>query len=173
MGRDVSSYVFKIATQEPDKLLTVLREGLGSGHRIAKQVEDQMPKPVVAEPEAFGSVVRATTKGLRCKWQRSPLNGTHYWQSEFGDVEVWSELTDVEVLRVGLGEPTRDYSATEDLDPDCDCEQVAYRKGVDAGWNAARGRIHVRLRELLEEAITSERKNAFEKAIQAVEDLAP
>lgn len=113
---------------------------------------DQLPR--MTEPQAFGSVVRAGYNGNpdRVLWQRDPLKGHHYWESESGVIEVWSELTDVEVLRVGLGE-----------------DSEAFNDGMRE-MNAA---IHQKVRSLLAEAITGERKNAYEKAIQAVEELAP
>lgn len=71
----------------------------------ADSIEEQV-KPTVPEPDQFGSIVRATCgPGLvGILWQHSPMQGKHYWESETGAVEVWPELTDVEVLRIGVGE---------------------------------------------------------------------
>lgn len=74
---------------------------------MADDMEAQL-KPAIEEPTEFGSMVRAgatnwTTRPLL--WQKTPAAGKHYWESETGVVEVWSELTHVEVLRVGIGEP--------------------------------------------------------------------
>jgi len=72
---------------------------------LADSIEEQMVKLAVAEPQEFGSLVRARSFGpLSMLWQRSPVNGKHYWESDTGAVEVWSALTDVEVLRVGIGD---------------------------------------------------------------------
>lgn len=103
----MSSHVFKIATQEPELLLEAVTSALGESSRVARQVREQMPKPVVEEPEAFGSIVRAVCPfGTESQlWQRSYGEGKHYWESENGVIDVWSDLTHVEVLRVGIGGP--------------------------------------------------------------------
>lgn len=130
----------------------------------AEQIERQV-EPVIKEPEVFGSIVRASAPAQRTAegllWQMAPQNGKHYWESEYGAVEVWSELTDVEVLRVGLGEIPSDSQK--------DAQDDAYM----LGRTELRSRIHERLLQMLDVAITRERKNALEKAIQAVEELAP
>lgn len=130
---------------------------------IINAIEDQV-KPAVEEPEAFGSIVRARYPGNQtdsCLWQMAPEGrGRHYWESEYGAVEVWSELTDVEVLRVGLGEQSADVEKLRE-------------EAWDEGARELAAQISTRLQNLLADAITGERKNAFEKAIQAVEELAP
>lgn len=70
----------------------------------AEQIEKQV-KPAIEEPKEFGSIVRAISgpSVYGTLWQMAPGHGEHYWQDAHGCVEVWSELTDVEVLRVGLG----------------------------------------------------------------------
>jgi hypothetical protein len=136
---------------------------------LLAQIEEQMPKPAVPEPKAFGSIVRASIGALEdVLWQRTPMNGKHYWESETGAVEVWSELTDVEVLRVGLGE-------SDPLNPAemFQSEQDALNNAFDAGFSACRSVVHQTLRAMHESAITAERIDALEKAIQAVEELAP
>lgn len=76
-------------------------------HAVIRAIEAQIPKSKPDEPTGFGSVVRATSPhGRTFLWQKTPNAGKHYWEAEDGTVEVWSELTDVEVLRVGVGEPT-------------------------------------------------------------------
>lgn len=162
----MSSYVFKIATQDPAGFLAAVSESLGANSRIARQVAEQMPKPAIEEPTAFGSIVRAgwpnQPKGSEHPlWQRTHHVGNHYWANEFGDVEVWSELTDVEVLRVGVGE-TAGAKAIKDAQAD------AYR----AGAAVFKGRVIAVLRSLRNVAITAERKDAYIKAIEAVEEVA-
>ena len=123
---------------------------------LLAQVADQLPTHT-EEPEGFGSIVRARSRSkLTMLGHPSPLNGRHYWESESGAVEVWSELTDVEVLRVGVGGSS----------------EAEFAEAYLEGGRHLASKIHFRLTELLSEAITSERKNAYEKAIQAVEELA-
>jgi hypothetical protein len=71
---------------------------------MAEDIERQV-KPAVEEPTAFGSIVRANcAPGLRgVFWQKAPIQRKHYWESTGGAVALWSELTNVEVLRVGIG----------------------------------------------------------------------
>lgn len=114
---------------------------------IAAAIEEQV-KPAVEEPLDFGSLVRASNPERKnVLWQQAPHIGGHYWINAYRDVEVWSELTDVEVLRVGLG-----------------------------GDHGARGivnQIHECLQKLLVKTPLVVEQRAYEKAIQAVEELAP
>lgn len=149
-------YALQFASVRHSTHATVLRE-------IADRIEEQLT-PAIEEPQEFGSIVRAAAPHHhRALWTRSPMTGDHYWMSEKGYAEVWPELTDVEVLRVGLGDERPLQLVAED----------AQLKGFVAGRYDAAAQIHYRLQTLLAEAITSERKNALEKAIQAVEELAP
>lgn len=138
---------------------------------MAEDIEAQLP-PAVDEPLAFGSLIRAGSPRVTAiLWQKAPdRRGQHYWESEMGDVEVWSELTDVEVLRVGLGEPE---SVATQISRMSRFAHEADKDAFDAGFDACRAGAHQKLCALLADAITSERKNAYEKAIQAVEELAP
>ena len=121
---------------------------------LADSIEEQV-KPAIEDPMAFGSLVRARSYGpLSMLWQRSPENGKHYWESDTGAVEVWSALTDVLVLRVGIGEESG----------------PAYWA---AGFNAAKQAINGGLRTLRSEAITSERQSAYDRALEAVEEMRP
>lgn len=105
MGRDVKTYTFTATDAEVWKLVDHLAATLGPiDKRVADELRGQL-KPAVEEPQEFASVVRATSHGEPMLWQKTPMHGKHYWESETGAVEVWSELTDVEVLRVGVGEP--------------------------------------------------------------------
>lgn len=69
-------------------------------------------------------------------------------------------LTEIQTELVGLQERR-------------DIEADAYKVGERIGATVMNGKIHNRLQEQLREAITSERKSALERAIQAVEELAP
>jgi hypothetical protein len=76
---------------------------------IAEQIEAQLPKAPVeepTEPSEFGSMVRARADEFEVLslWHRGPGGG---WESEDAAfVGAYSMLRDVEVLRVGVGEPT-------------------------------------------------------------------
>lgn len=132
--------------------------GVHDRWQLVKDIVAQMPKPAVKEPAEFGSVVRASNDGINLRlWTPAPYLGEHYWMAETRMYEVWSELTDVEVLRVGLDGATSE----------------SYRKGFEFGLREMNTQAHQKIRALLADAITGERKNAFEKAIQAVEELAP
>lgn len=50
----------------------------------------------------FGSIIRATCDGRTRLFQKAPTYGTHYWEDETGFIQVWSELSGVEVVRVGI-----------------------------------------------------------------------
>lgn len=72
---------------------------------IAEQIEAQYPKPLPAEPTAFGSIVLGRTCGTdRILWQRD-ADGD--WRSEHGaHCGAWTYFQhDVEVLRVGVDGP--------------------------------------------------------------------
>lgn len=122
--------------------------------QLADMIEEQV-KPAIEEPTKFGSIVSAPLDGERVLWTPNPRVGAHYWISATGFSEVWSELTDVEVLRVGLGDVV-------------DVVSIAIQ-----GYSDAKSDALAKLRVQRSGAITSERKNALEKAIQAVEELAP
>jgi hypothetical protein len=154
--RSAAQALLADAANQPAPLASALMQEAATIQGRADDLEKDA-KPV--EPTEFGSIVRAGLQGSdRELWQQTPLNGKHYWMSQSGVVEVWSELTDVEVLRVGLGEPA---------------DQDIYSRGVIEGQRYTCIQAHVKLQRLHDEAITSERKNALEKAIQAVEELAP
>ena len=110
---------YTIDPKDPEALLHVLGEASiefnNAGHFISQSIVDELRdqlraqvKPPIDEPEAFGSLVHARERYNNAPlllWQKCPERGKHYWMSETGAVEVWSELTDVEVLRVGLEAP--------------------------------------------------------------------
>ena len=142
------------ANQVDARLADSLMYEAGEIKARADSIEEQA-KPAVEEPTEFGSLVRARSCGpLSMLWQRSLVNGKHYWESDTGAVEVWSALTDVEVLRVGIGTPA---------------EPVVFSRGYEAAQTAIRSM----LRTLRSEAITSERKSAYDRALEAVEEMQP
>lgn len=96
---------FTIHLDDPQDAIENLRRAGGMG--LAAQIEAQLPTAPVEEPTEFGSIVAARVDAHweQVQWHVSPMNGKHYWESEFGAVGLWSELRDVEVLRVGIGEP--------------------------------------------------------------------
>lgn len=119
---------------------------------LAGQIEEQV-KPAVEEPTELWSVINANVPGSRFLEPKQLVRSGVGWLDADGN--SWGEFeafSDVEVLRVGLGE-----------------DGDAFNDGMRE-MNAA---IHQKVRALLADAITSERKNAYEKAIQAVEELAP
>jgi len=63
------------------------------------------------EPTAFGSIIRATYLGKPRLFQMATTVGKHYWEDRDGLVEVWSELADAEIVRIGLGD--EDMTAAE------------------------------------------------------------
>lgn len=94
---------------------------------LARQI--QMSLRTVQEPTAFGSIVRASyANSDRMLWQRDP-HRTNYWESETGAVEVWSELTDVEVLRVGIGEQSDEWQRLDVAN----AQTEAYSRGFEDG----------------------------------------
>lgn len=130
------------------------------------------------EPTVRWSVVQATLKpgGFLSTYCRAPSPAvSRPWLDGNGNRWEWDALTDVEVLRVGIGpEPLAEWEkellgAQERRDIEAD----AYKVGERTGAAILAGQIHHRLQKLLTEAITSERKSAYEKAIQVVEDLKP
>ena len=136
---------------------------------LADSIEEQV-KPAVEEPKEFGSIVRAVCLGGTDPqlWQRSYGDGKHYWESETGVVDVWSDLTDVEVLRVGLGEPVNVHTfMTEAGFDSTPAQDDAYVLGA-ADMKA---RARKQFIQLASSAITSERKEAWRQAIEALEAL--
>lgn len=158
---------------------------------VAAQAHAQLAQ--IEEPEEFASVVKArdilaATYKTGLFWTRV----TGSWMDDVAGCErQWDQLEVVEVLRVGLGEPQRDgfctcFSSTERA---LDCGIAEHRRAArirrdpmddsdepdtfNEGMREMNTAIHQKIRALLADAITGERRNAFEKAIQAVEELAP
>jgi hypothetical protein len=165
---------YTITRENPERDLKALRELLDRDRtylpaedsfdvlrELRDSIEEQV-KPAIEEPTEFGSIVRARcsdTGPLSYLWQQAPPMGRHYWESEKGAVEVWSELTDVEVLRVGIGEPR--------AHDDGDLYMGGCRKGAEA--TVSRG---IRVLEAYRKgALTAERKHAYETAINVLREL--
>lgn len=125
---------------------------------LADAIEQQV-KPAVGEPQQFASVVKArdiimTTYPTGMFWTR--VSGGIWIDDVAGTEREWDKLDVVEVLRVGLGDPSSEPTGE-----------------FEAGYWACQADAHGKLQKQLAEAITGERKNAYERAIQAVEELAP
>lgn len=172
----MGSYVFKIATQEPERLLTALRETLGANSRVARQVAEQMPIPAVAEPAEFGSVIRARMDEVEPLelWQRH--GGGTAWISESGAyVGGFSMLRDVVVLRVGLG-GTNTIKAADALAVQID---IIIRDTIDDTiMDSARSTDHAhkayrRVRELLASADEWARLDGANADTDAMADYVP
>jgi hypothetical protein len=122
---------------------------------IARQIEEQV-KPAIKEPLDFATVVRVNTGAM---FVRVGAMERHPWVS--GEcARSWDELDVVEVLRVGIGDDPGDVAPEETSD---------YMYGAQDTISA----IHGKLQLLRSEAITSERKQAYDVAIRTVEELQP
>lgn len=86
---------------------------------MADDMEAQL-KPAVEEPQEFGSLIRAPWSGKSLLWAKTARNS---WWSESGIATTWSELTDVEVLRVGIGQPLAPWET--ELQRDQEVREVA------------------------------------------------
>lgn len=107
------------------------------------------PKPDIEEPLAFASVVKTRSGTLYVRLGAAQILP---WGSG-EDLRTWDQLDVVEVLRVGVGEaPT---AAADN----------AHAQGFDDAVNYMR-RTLIQLRS---SAITAERKDADDKALEAVE----
>jgi len=124
---------------------------------IAQSIEEQV-KPAIEEPKEFGSIVRAGVDGLsdRVLWQRLCTGG---WQSEEGaSIASFGWLDHPEVLRVGIG-TTQDAVGESYLE--------GRRKGAEVV--VARG---IRVLEAYHKgALTAERKDAYQNAINVLREL--
>jgi hypothetical protein len=110
--RSAADALWADASTQGPALRDALQTEADAIFKRADSIEEQV-KPVIEEPTAFGSILRASCEpGLRgVFWQKSPMHGKHYWESTGGALALWSELTDVEVLRVGIGESPGDAYA--------------------------------------------------------------
>jgi len=130
------------------------------------QIDEQV-KPAIEEPTEFGSIVRASENLGTWLWQKTPAHGKHYWESETGACAVWSELSDIEVLRVGIGEPAAKSKET------LAAYDEGYGNGQYAGFSQALGSAAGKVSTLRAEAITSERKNAYDVVLNLLAELQP
>lgn len=129
---------------------------------LADSIEEQL-KPAVDEPQEFGSLIFARhpddPEYVAAEWwQLCPSRGEHYWESQSGEVELWSELLDVRVKRVGHGVSSEAY------------HRESWRNGYQLGIENTRDRITRRLEGLKRDLITSVEKTAIDKAIAKVEE---
>lgn len=145
-----------------------VRQALGL---VADQMEARAASldPPVEEPQEFGSLVLAwheldAPDVAADLWQRSPMSGKHYWENANGVIEVWSDLCDPEVLRVGIGKPS------DSDDPRLD---GAYASGQYAGFDQALEAAHARITSLRGVAITAERKDAYDQSLRIIHELRP
>jgi hypothetical protein len=158
----------KLTLDDAQADLTLLREAVvGYGNqsqiralltRLALSIEEQV-KPAIEEPKEFGSIVRAgyDEHTDRVLWVRTP--GGWYAEESAGFHAYFPGLHNPEVLRVGIGERL-------DVAPE---ETEKYNLGrSDLAYD-----VLTKLRTLRAEAITSERKNAYDVAIATVEGLQP
>jgi hypothetical protein len=159
---------FTFDSKDPKGLLCVLGEasiefdnmGATASKALLDELRDQLRaqvKPAIEEPQEFGSIVQAwhpsespsgTPPDL---WQRSPVNGKHYWENRNGVIEVWSDLQYPEVLRVGIGEQSDE--------------------GWRRGWDALRAKLRRHYTQIASSAITAERKDAWRQALEALEEM--
>lgn len=108
------------------------------------------------EPQEFGSVVRASSvRYEEQNWTPIPRTGEHWWHSETGKLEMWRDLVDPEVLRIGVGV---DEKA-------CD----GWREGFNQGNLDTRQRIYSRLTRLRATLITAPEHTAIDKALAEIE----
>jgi hypothetical protein len=119
---------------------------------IAHQIEEQV-NPVVDEPTEPWSVIKARPSWRDADPREFTLLRGGFWVDHDGnECGAFSTFTDVEVLRVGIGED------------------------LDAPWRAQQqlcNTILTRLREFHANAITAERKGGLQRAIEFVEGLKP
>jgi hypothetical protein len=178
---------YTITREDPERDLRALRGalsgfpiGISSSiipalQELADSIEEQLSKPAIEEPIKFGSIVRAGIDGLsdRVLWQRLCTGG---WQSEHGTFTASFDWLDhPEVLRVGIGDcPACSESAPEWARLDAaNADEDAYAKGITKGIERAKAVHILRLRDLRSVAISAERKDAYDKAIRAVEEPLP
>lgn len=131
---------------------------------------EEQAKPAIEEPLRFASVVRVKSGAL---FVRVGALQALPWASGEA-LREWDQLDVDEVLRVGVDEPLAGWEKELlGVQERRDIEADAYKVGERTGAAILAGQIHHRLQKLLTEAITSERKNAYEKALQVVEGLQP
>jgi hypothetical protein len=176
--RSAAAAILADAARQADaRLADSLTYEAGEIQARADSIEEQL-KPVIEEPTEFGSIVRAgspqdapaTEFDL---WTPTPRR-KHYWMSQSGLCEVWSELTDVEVLRVGIGDALPTTAAELGrMSVAAHIQKRAEEHACAKGAERAKTVHLMRLRDLRAGAISAERKDAYDKAICAVEEPLP
>jgi hypothetical protein len=171
---------YTITREDPERDLNALRaaiekfrypdevEAVQLQHvqELADSIEEQV-KPIVKDPEAFGSIVRAgyDEHTDRVLWVRTPRGW--YAETDHGYHAYFAGLHEPEVLRVGIGEPgAKSKEALAAYDQ-------GYGNGQYAGFSQALEAADEKLRQFRAEAITSERKSAYDTAIAVIEGLQP
>lgn len=156
--------------------------------QITAAIEEQV-KPAVDDLPA-GSLIRArvTRWSSAAEWPDDTSNvimrrsADGYWNATDGDPSApfavvpsrTDHITITEVLRVGIGEPVNVHEfMTEAGFTPSPSQDASEKKGWLDGHKTAKRVILANLRQLRAEAITSERKNAYDVAIATVEGLQP
>lgn len=137
------------------------KESAAALRELADSIEEQV-KPAVDEPQEFGSLIFARhpddPEHVAAEWwQLCPSRGKHYWESQSGKVEIWSELLDVRVKRVGHGVSSEAY------------HRESWRNGYQLGADNTRDRHIAVLDGLKRELITAVEHTVVDKAIAAIE----
>lgn len=131
-------------------------------HWIADSIEEQV-KSAIPEPIAFASVVRDET-GAR--FVRVGALIKQPWRSG-EERRSWDELDVAEVLRIGVGEPGgKSKKALSAYDE-------GYGNGQYAGFSQALESVAGKVSALRSEAITAERKNAYEVVLDILAEMQP
>lgn len=132
---------------------------------LADSIEEQI-KPPVEEPAEWGSVVLASSDAChnRVHWFRDH----NFWRASLdGHCSGWSYLHNPEVLRVGIGEPAAKSKET------LSAYDEGYGNGQYTGFDQALGAAYEQIAALRAEAITAERKDAYDKALRIIHELRP
>lgn len=168
---------------------------------LADSIEEQVPKPAVEEPTEQWSVIRATPSWDGAEPREfTRLKGGFWVDHDGNECGPWESLSCIEVLRIGVGagynHPLQQLRDILFRFPD---GEMANREGAEA-YKALRREIGILLSEspaseqygadpyktgrldtidrlqkhliqLRSSAITAERQDAYDKAIEAVEAL--
>lgn len=152
----MSIYKISLSDAQADKLADWLTNTTGEvDSRVAEEIRAQIPKPPVPEPAEWGSVVRAFVCGGYAEpWVRTADGQFSGWSNKHGTMVDWHKLCEPEVLRVGIGLRQDDSVA-------------AYSKGREDFANAMRRDVS----GLLADAITAERRDAYDKVLASISAL--
>lgn len=123
--------------------------------QVVKELRTQV-EPAVEEPTERWSIIAANVPGSHFLEPKQLVKTDAGWlDSDGNEWGSFDSFSDVEVLRVGIGNQQD--------------EKNAYVAGFTGAKRSAAYQIHA----LREAAITAERKDAYDKAILAVEGLQP